>query len=161
MIVAVECFDPELFAWGGVGEAFDGFGGELFGAFGVVDVGLGHAPVGHGAVGVEVGDVAEGAFGFVVPEAVELPDALVEISLCFFGFSGDFEVDIAGVAHEVGTLAWAFVKGFAVVGVAGEDVFFILRLGGYVFCDGGGDEEGEGEDAGEKGEDVFGSVTNE
>jgi hypothetical protein len=51
---------------------------------------------------------------------VELADALLEKLLREGDLGGDGEVDIAGVAHEVGGTARAFVECLAVVRVAGE-----------------------------------------
>lgn len=115
-----EGIDPGLFAGGCSGFAGDGLFDEFLGAFFVVDIGHGEAPVGHRAAGVEESDLAEGAFGFVIPEAVELSDGLIEELLSGGDFGGDGEMDLSGIAHEVGTLAGTFVEGFAVHGMAGE-----------------------------------------
>ena len=45
---------------------------------GVIDIRHRHAPVGHGAAGVDLGGLAERSLGFEVIEGVKLRDALVD-----------------------------------------------------------------------------------
>ena len=79
--VVVAGFDVELVLGGGFVAEVVGFFDEFLGAFFVFPIGHGHAPVCHGAVGVVGGDLAEGSLGLVIPKAVELADALVEVVL--------------------------------------------------------------------------------
>lgn len=87
-------------------------------------------------------DGAEGAFGFVIPKAMKLPEALVEVSLALIPSGGDGEVGVSGVSHEGAGLAWTFVEGVAVVGVAFFEWFFFE----WFFFLGGEDAEEEGQD---------------
>ena len=122
-------------------EEFGRFFDEGFGSFFVFVVGVGKSPVGHGAVGVLGEDGAEGAFGFVIPKAVKLTEALVEVSLTLIPGGGDGEVDVSGVFHEGAGLARALVKSVPVVGVTFFDL--LLRFLGRE----DGDEKGEGEES--------------
>ena len=67
-------------------------------------------------------DGAERAFGFPVPEAVELGDALIEIGGDFGVGGSDREGDIAAAWEEREAAAGAFVEAVAVDGVAGGGV---------------------------------------
>jgi hypothetical protein len=123
---AVEGFeggDPLLLAWGGLGFERRGFLDEGTGALFVVHVGHAHAPVGHGAVGIDGGDLTEGALGLVIPEAVKLADSLGEegLRVGLFGTDGEFD-RVTAAGNEHGGLTRAFVKGFTMCGVAGEFV---------------------------------------
>lgn len=112
-------FEPCFFARGGGFEGVVGdFGDEFAGAFFVFEIGHGHAPVAHEAGGVELEDGAERAFGFPVPEAVKLGDALIEIGGDFRVGGSDWEGDVAAAWEEREAAARAFVEAVAVDGVA-------------------------------------------
>ncbi len=76
--VALERVDPLALSGAGFLFALDRFGQKRLGSLVVVEVRHRHAPVGHGTVGIECRGLPERALGFVVPEAVQLPEPLVE-----------------------------------------------------------------------------------
>ena len=84
------------------GGPLAGFLEEPLGPLGVVHVGHGHAPVGHGAVGVDLRGLAERPLGLEVKEGMELGNSLVDERLGFGLLGGDREVDLAHAGHEVG-----------------------------------------------------------
>ena len=96
--------------------------GEAGRALGVFVIGHRHAPVGHGAIGIEQRHLTEGALGLEVPEAMKLADALLEELLRLGGLGADWKANVACLAHEVGFLPRAFVEDFAVIGSAVEIV---------------------------------------
>jgi hypothetical protein len=67
-------------------------------------------------------NLAERALGFIIPEAVELTDALVEIGLTLVPGSRDGKVNKSGVFHQGSSLAWALIEGVALVGMAGQRI---------------------------------------
>ena len=62
--------DPELLVMPGFVAALHGFLHEVCGAFLVVDVRHGHAPVSDRAIGIQGGDLTEGTLRFKIPKAV-------------------------------------------------------------------------------------------
>ena len=84
-----------FFEWAESGffEKFSAFCEELFGSFFVLPVGHGKAEVSHDAVGIMGENLTERALGFIIPEAVELADALIEIGLSLIPLGRDGEVD--------------------------------------------------------------------
>jgi hypothetical protein len=93
---------------------------EVPGALLIFPVGHRHAPVGHRALRVVRGNLPKRALGFVIPEAVKLPEPLVEVGLPLRPGGGDRQVDLARALDQPGGLAWAFIEGMALVGVAGN-----------------------------------------
>src|SRR5579862_4660697 len=80
----------------------------------------GDSPVGHGAVGVVLGDVEEFLFGLFVPEGVEQGDSAGE-GLLDRRRAGDWEVDGAELSlGELLVVMMIFVVVFVVVGEAKE-----------------------------------------
>ena len=92
-------------------------------------------------------DGAERAFGFPVPEAVKLGDALIEIGGDFRVGGSDWEGDVAAAWEEREAAARAFVEAVAMDGVAGGSVG---GDGGIWFRQGvlGAAGEGESEEEG-------------
>ena len=125
--------NPELLVFAGLVPAFFGFLDEALGAFGVVAVGHGHAPVGHCAVGVEHCRLPETALGLEVPKAVQLGDALREKQLSLLHGGRDREAHAPHALHEIGALAGTLVEGFAVERVALE--YLLFAINGLVFSD--------------------------
>ena len=74
-----------------------------------------HAPVGHRAVLVEQRRLAERPLGLVVPEAVKLPDALLDELLGLGRFGRHREVDLRHPRHQVRLLPRPFVEDLAVI----------------------------------------------
>jgi len=75
--------------------------------------------------------LAKRAFGFKIPEAMELPDSLIEECLSIRGIGGDREGDIAGRTHEISGLSWPLVESLPVVGMSRQGpgrVIFVSRL---------------------------------
>ena len=125
LVEVLEHGDPLLLAGVGLVLELHGLVEEALGTFVIVHVRHRHAPVGHGAVWIERGGLAEAALGFVIPEAVELADALREKLLRVRVLGADGELHrIAAARDEHRGLTRAFVEGLAVGGVAGE------RIGG-------------------------------
>lgn len=120
--VTLKHIDPEQLMRMGFGFSINGLSNEAAGAFLVVEVGHGHAPVGHGAVGIEFGDLPKGAFGFEEPETMELADALIEEALGERFGSGHREVDLPCAGHDVRLLAGAFVECLPMRGMARQRI---------------------------------------
>ena len=123
VVFAVEIFeggDPLLLTRCGLGFERYGLLDEGAGALFVVHVGHAHAPVGHGAFGVDGGHLAEGALGLIIPEAVKLADALGEelLRVRFFGTDGEVH-RIATAGNEHRRLTRPLVESFPIGGVAG------------------------------------------
>lgn len=95
---------------------------KIFGAFFVFPIGQSEPEVGHDTVWVMSENLAERALGFIIPEAVELTDALVEIGLPLVPGSRDGKVNKSGVFHQGSSLAWALIEGVALVGMAGQRI---------------------------------------
>ena len=122
-------FDPPLFATGHGTLATVGFPDEHGRTGGVVGIGHGHAPVGHGAVGVVEGGLAEGTLGFQVPEPVQLPHALQEELSGQVVRCGDVEADLRHARHQPCVLARALVEGLPMHGVSGIDGLGVVGPG--------------------------------
>ena len=93
--------------------------------FGVFDVCACDTPIMDRAFRIDCGGLPERSFGFEVPEAVQLGEALVQESLRHRARCGRLPVDISHPRHQVGCLAWSFIEGFGVEGVTG------LCVGGF------------------------------
>ncbi|MEZ6107209.1 MAG: hypothetical protein R3B96_14090 [Pirellulaceae bacterium] len=73
------------------------------------------------ALGIETRRVAEAPLGLEIPEAVQLPDALVDEGLNVGHLGGDGEVHIARAPHQHRGLTRPLVESFAVNGMARHD----------------------------------------
>jgi len=85
----------------------------------IAQIGPGHSPVGHGAVGVDDGGLTERALGLHVPKTVKLTQSLVEESLALGIFGGHGKVYLGHTLHEVGLLARPLVERFSMCGMPG------------------------------------------
>ena len=90
---------------------------EYLGPLLVFPVCQGHAPVSHRALGIPGGDLPEGPLGLVVPEAVQLPDSLVEELLSLPPGALNREGNLSGALDGQGGVSWALIEGFTLVGV--------------------------------------------
>lgn len=114
LVTGGEGVDVGLFSWGDLGferegvlEGGPGAGVILF-VHGTVDMGAGgegDAPVGHGALGIELGGGFEGADGFAMIEGEGEGEALVEVALSAGGGGGHRMVEITETGEE-GGMAW-------------------------------------------------------
>ncbi len=130
MEVGFERVDPIAFARAGLLLTLDGFGQKRFGPDFVVKVGHRHAPVGHRTIGIERRHLAKRPLCLVIPEAVQLPDPLVEELLGGRHFGRDRDRHLAGAPHQIRGLARPFVEDFAVRGVPGQHGCRGRRAGG-------------------------------
>ena len=67
---------------------------------------------------IEQGRLAEGTLRLVVPEAMQLADALLEEGLGLGRFGRDREMNLRHAGHQIGLLARTFVKNLAMVRMA-------------------------------------------
>ena len=124
-----QTIDPELFTAAGGFLLLNRFLDEALRPRRVVDVGHRQSPVSHRTIGIQGGNLPEGAFGLEKPEPVQLADALVE-KLLGQGKSGrDGKMDFAGALHQIGLLPRPFVEDLPVGGMTGRHVvlFRLLR----------------------------------
>ena len=97
-----ERFQVEPFAPGRVHAVRAGHGGvdEFARALFIRDICHRQPPAGHEAIGVELLHLAEGSLRLEVPEAVQLPDALVEKLLRQRVRGGDGEINLRHPLHQ-------------------------------------------------------------
>ena len=119
--------DPQTLARIHARHALAGLGDKPLRPFAVLEVGHGHAPIGHGAIGIEKSCVAERSLGFQIPKSIKLPDTLVEEFLHLWVLRGDGEMNITGSLHQIRFLTRPFVKDLAVIGMAGKDFLIVGR----------------------------------
>jgi len=77
--------------------------------------------------------LAKRAFGFKIPEAMELADSLIEECLSIKGMGGDREGDITGRTHEISGLSWPLVESLPMIGMSRQGarrVIFVSRFNG-------------------------------
>ena len=110
--------DVEFLAFGGRVEPLAGLLEELLGPLGVVDIRHGHAPVGHGAIRIDLGRLAERSLRFEVIERVELCHALVDERLRLGLLGRGREVEFAHSGHDVGMMPRPVIEGLAVYRMA-------------------------------------------
>ena len=91
---------------------------EYLGPLLVFPIGQGHPPVSHCALGILGGDLPEGPLGLVVPEAVQLPDSLVEEFLPFSPGALNREGNLSGSLDGQGGVSRTLIEGFTLVRVA-------------------------------------------
>src|SRR5580765_8636619 len=129
--------DPENLARAGIGFESVGLVDEFGGAFCVVYIGHGDAPIRHGAIRVQGSNLPERTLCFEIPETVKLSNALIEEGLRLRVLALDFDFDLTGTGHEDGALSRAFVESFTVKGVPGSN---FLGLGFLARASEGGHE---------------------
>ena len=138
--------DPQTLARIHARHALAGLGDKPLRPFAVLEVCHGHAPIGHGALGVEHRRLPKGALGFKIPEPVQLPDALIEQRLNLRHRCRDGKGNFSRSPHEKGFLSWPLVEGFTVEGVTGQNLDVGLRRVGR-FALRTNDETGRGRKA--------------
>ena len=124
--------DVEAFARGHFLLAFQRLRHEPAGSFGVVDVGQRHPPIRHRTVGVDLRHLPERPLRLVVPEAMNLPEALVEpllhLGLQLRGLRGDLQPHHAATRHLSSGLPRPLIKRLTMHGMT-RCGFGIRRFG--------------------------------
>src|SRR5262245_37587853 len=92
---------------------------EFARSVGILDIGHGHTPQGHEAIGVERGNLAKRTLSLKVPKAMKLADALMEKDLREDVRGRNRKHDSWHALHQVGRLPRPFIVSLAMSRVAG------------------------------------------
>ena len=133
--------DVALVLLGGFILKFRGFFYESLGPLFIFPIGHGHSPVGHGAVRILCGNLTKCSLGFIVPEAVQLSDSLIEKLLPFFPRALNYERDFTRSLNRESRVSRALIECFSLMRVTclwfvvTGHLWLVLRMGQRRDCE--------------------------